>query len=142
MTTKQDEIPFRGHVGWTYKFFSMAVDKAGNIEAAPEDPLYDFDTETTFVVGMEEIEIITSLDVFPNPATDRVTCRFNLLRNTQVSIRIYNVYGEETMVVSNTKMYSAGDNTLNFSIEELPVGVYTIKLDLDGTIRTTKIVKS
>ncbi|MFN0030756.1 MAG: T9SS type A sorting domain-containing protein [Flavobacteriales bacterium] len=142
-TTAHNEIPFRGIVGRTYKFFSMAVDKAGNIEATPEDPRYDFDTQITFITSVNEIVLSSSLKVFPNPTADVLFLAFTLTQNADVKLNLVNVLGENVSLNTSvmSKNFSAGIHTVQLSLAHLPAGVYMMEMAAGGEKVKERVVK-
>lgn len=71
--TGNTSLIFSGVNGNKYEFFSIAIDRAGNIEDAPFDPANNPDAVTTVVVGIEENLQNGMLTVFPNPVKDELT---------------------------------------------------------------------
>ena len=72
------------------------------------------------------------MTIYPNPAKDRVFVTSDVTVN---EYRVYNVTGAEIMnnVVNNT--------TFEVNVDNLPAGVYYIRIYSEGLIQTKKFVK-
>ena len=69
---------------------------------------------------------------FPNPFNPSTEIKFDLPQNSFVSIKIYNVLGEEVLSLVNNEYKNAGRNSVTFDGTNLASGVYfyTIKAGL------------
>lgn len=77
------------------------------------------------------------ISVYPNPAHDQLTVRFNLHVTGTVQLKIYSAVGAE--VYSNMLVNPAGDIQIN--TEHFADGVYTIQLITGAGITTKRIIK-
>ena len=64
---------------------------------------------------------------YPNPFNPATTISFNLLKNEHVSLRVYNLLGEEVSTLVNTSL-RAGSHNVVWNAGNLPSGVYFYKL--------------
>ncbi len=81
-----------------------------------------------------EVQNDPTFQIYPNPATDRVTIQLN---TKKTKVEIYSVVGE--------KVYSAFSSTesqLSIDVNNLSNGVYFISLSSDGTTSTKKLIIS
>ena len=86
----------------------------------------------TCITGISEIEKETNFTVFPNPFTSETTLKINdNVKN--LSLTIYNAFGQE---VKQEKNISAP--TLILKRENLPSGVYFLRLTQDNKVIATK----
>ena len=95
------------------------------------------------VVGITSVANTTEridLSVFPNPATNEINISFNLKSASEIEIKLYNSLGQDVKTISKTK-YDAGKNLINFSVTELPFGVYYLKFCVDENVVVNKIIK-
>ncbi len=69
---------------------------------------------------------------YPNPASTQTSIMFDLVRDMQVSVAVFNVAGEQVMSV-DAGMMSAGKRTINIDVNGLPAGVYSYTLNADGS---------
>ena len=80
---------------------------------------------------------ISSLSLFPNPATDLLNVQLQLSQSANVSFEVTNALGQ---VVMNgpAEIQSAGNNSLVINTAKLESGVYFFSL-MSGTERTSKM---
>ncbi len=69
--------------------------------------------------------------VHPNPARQRITVPFVLPEASSVCIRLFNALGEEAALVADGA-YEAGAHRVDWNIEDLPAGIYTVALQSEG----------
>jgi len=101
--------------------------------------------------GMENISWPTNVEdvkdgnlfglrAYPNPVTDKLNISFILQSPAEISISLYNVYGQSAQLVSS-KGYSAGNQHLEIGTSNLSDGMWICSLVIDGTIHTIKLLK-
>ncbi|HGJ65978.1 TPA: T9SS type A sorting domain-containing protein, partial [bacterium] len=83
----------------------------------------------------DEVEVdVTGPKVFfieqnyPNPFNPSTMIRFNLAVNSKVSLKIYNIIGEEVAELINGKM-NAGRQDVEFNASNLNSGIFIYKLE-------------
>lgn len=105
--------------------------------------MYLDDIETKTVVNDVLIESISNVNVHPNPFEENVTVDFNLLQNSEVSIKLSDITGK--VIFSNQYPLNAGNQSVKLKdakISSLAKGVYFLKIsDKNGT-KTKKLVKN
>ncbi len=67
---------------------------------------------------------------YPNPFNPTTKLRYDLPTQSQVSIKVYNVLGEEVMVLVD-EVQEAGFKSLEFNASALPSGVYYLRIQAD-----------
>ncbi|MEM7161928.1 MAG: T9SS type A sorting domain-containing protein [Bacteroidota bacterium] len=92
------------------------------------------------ISGIDQIQALTFVNVYPNPANDNVTIAFNLDSESQVSFEMYNLIGEKVYV--STQQNFVGNNNVNIDVSSLSVGIYTLNMVVDGQVSTTKLTVS
>lgn len=93
----------------------------------------------TFTVGTSEIGDPNGIiGLYPNPANSQAYIHYFLKNDAKVSIDLYNVTGQK--VYSNEVGHmSSGAQSLNFDTQNLPGGLYIVRLSLDDKTYTTKL---
>jgi hypothetical protein len=82
-----------------------------------------------------------NLQIFPNPATDKVNLSLNLDKAGLVKLTLYNVSGQEVSTLDNSETNS-GLYTREIDLADVPAGVYFLKMDIDnGNLFTRRLVK-
>jgi hypothetical protein len=76
---------------------------------------------------------------YPNPFNPSTTIEFSIPQESTVSIKIYDLLGEEKIVLMNEQK-PAGTYKINFDASKLPSGVYLYKLSAKGFEQTRKML--
>jgi hypothetical protein len=98
-------------------------------------------TSGTFTSATSDVEpsqeIINSLNLYPNPASNLVSISYQLEKNQEVEISILNALGQSTNI---SKMVDAisGENVIEFDIHALTKGIYYVQVRTNGNEITTK----
>jgi photosystem II stability/assembly factor-like uncharacterized protein len=86
--------------------------------------------------GIEEREQnqkseVYSLQIYPNPCSSPVAISYSLLKDSYVSLKIYDAAGKLVRSVVNREM-SAGQHKVYWDGKHLPSGVFFLKLEANG----------
>ncbi len=96
----------------------------------------------TFLISSTGIDLVTkvSMKVFPNPAAGISSLQIQLELNERVmgTVSLVNVNGE--IIMSNTREYIAGNNTLSMDIDKTLSGVYFIQFKSSDVTRCERVV--
>ncbi len=95
---------------------------------------FEFRFTTDFVVSVQDLEFIRSIEVFPNPASDIVTIEANDMNDTNVFLT--DVLGRNV----SASIMSKTDNSISFNVQFLNSGVYFIVLKKDDVRTTRKLI--
>lgn len=98
---------------------------------------FDLDGNYSFSNVISLKQTITNhaeLEIFPNPASDRLEISFVTPTNTNTEIRLFNIAGLEisTDLLDIPHNIESGSRSISANIESLETGVYTITLDNGG----------
>ena len=89
-------------------------------------------------MGVDNISnSLSSFNIFPNPASDRVKLGFTLTENKKVELSLFNSLGEKIQENQSTEGVQ-GANALELDVANLPKGIYFAQIILDGTVAATK----
>lgn len=105
----------------------------------------NFSTSTIFktdcAVGIDEIDGISELMVYPNPVVDELLIEFNLLEQQDIAVHIFNTTGQ--MVASKEfENRTPGYNQLVLTdLNHLAQGIYFVKINLGSQFVLKKIIK-
>lgn len=113
---------------WTDK-----EDKSDQVEKAPDA-----------VTDVKEIDlgIPTTFNLeqnYPNPFNPSTTIRFTLPKDALVSLKVYNVLGQEVATLLNKEM-KAGSYNVDFNASNLSSGVYFYRIETSGFNVTKKML--
>lgn len=81
----------------------------------------------TTVTSTQELLEVTDLEMFPNPADEDMTVRFDLEQSTQLQVGVYNALGQQVQLVA-AENFAAGRQTLQVNTAELSNGVYFLRI--------------
>jgi hypothetical protein len=92
-------------------------------------------------VGIEEIFLRTDFNskLYPNPATDNTTLTLELQQPSQVHITLNDMLGREIKQIYNA-FTDAGTFTYSFATQDLPKGIYYLKIFIGGEVKVEKVV--
>jgi thiol-disulfide isomerase/thioredoxin len=88
--------------------------------------------------GINDLELIGSVNVFPNPFSDNAQVSFSLVETGVVSLEVYNVLGAK-VISENLGEKAAGAHTTSISSVGLESGVYMVNLLVEGSIFSTRV---
>ncbi len=123
----------------TWGFETARIDTRAHTEEIFDEVLHYFET----LIGIDEVNQNTNVvNVFPNPATDKVKLEYTLeKRASSVQIKLFDITGK-TMVDAHLGKQQPG--THDYSIikgnNHLRSGIYFYQLSVDGVISAGKII--
>ena len=102
----------------------------------------DFDGSETYskTVSIQN-EIGLSLSVYPNPTVNEINISLGLENETDVEINVLDIKGKVIADLSYNGHLDEGSYVVPFELKNLPAGVYTFNINLNGTITSKVIVK-
>lgn len=97
---------------------------------------------TVSSVGVkEQNDMIGNISMFPNPAKDKFSVKFNSTENGTVSAKLYSICGQEVESLIVNKEFNAGITTLNFDLQNnIPAGVYFVQLNYNSKKVIRKLI--
>jgi hypothetical protein len=106
--------------------------------------LKQIDTDGTYEYSDEiEVEIIPTefalYQNYPNPFNPRTKIRYQLPKESKVTIKLYDILGSEVITLLNEEK-EPGVYEVDFTAQQLPSGTYIYRIFADGFIETKKMV--
>lgn len=89
-------------------------------------------------LGTNEPTRVTSLNVYPNPASNNAKVVFDLSNGQQTGLRILDITGRQVASFTQ-RTYPAGTNTINLDCSDLANGLYIVELTVGNTVFTKKL---
>ncbi len=77
---------------------------------------------------------------YPNPFNPATTISFAIRQPANVTLKVYNTFGQEVATLLRGSAMDAGLHTVAFSGDRLPSGVYMAVLEADGALQQQKLV--
>jgi hypothetical protein len=85
------------------------------------------------------LQSITLSQNYPNPFNPITKIEFVLPKSSEVSLRIYNILGEEVATLLSASLLS-GSHQVEWDATGLSSGIYLYRLDAEGEVRTRKLI--
>jgi hypothetical protein len=76
----------------------------------------------------------------PNPTSEALNISYELDKEHETSVELVNLLGESIKLILPNQLQSQGKHEQNISVEELPSGIYFIKLKINQSESVEKIV--
>ncbi len=112
----------------------------GNYKLVPRND-DDFVGFTTDVTEGGDIPIEYSLSQnYPNPFNPSTTIQYSLPEAGDVTMRVYNLLGQEVKTVFDNVSQSAGTHSVVFSASELPSGIYFYSFRVNNFVQVKKMI--
>lgn len=89
--------------------------------------------------GVTETNLLQSLMVAPNPATETTNVNFNILNDTEVTYSVKNLAGQ-TVFTSPSAIYSTGSHKIELNVADYPAGLYLLEITAGGKRSFSKIL--
>lgn len=116
-----------------YYFYNWKIKKQEEICISERTPV------TILINGMEDLNGIEHLQVFPNPVQDQLSVTFKSDSEKEIAFRLLNSIGQEVRSLNQVTAHS-GENSWHMETKHLPSGIYTLQISIDGEVGTAKIV--
>lgn len=85
-------------------------------------------------------EILTKLNIYPNPVNGNTTIKFDLSISTNISIEITDMIGNKIKTIVSTKFFNQGKQAIDINTAELNSGVYILRLQYKSKTYNKKII--
>lgn len=123
--------------------FHFMIDQSGfgHLFVADSNTIYRFGPPPRFsdVQSRAPLPQEITLSVYPNPGNAEFRLSYSLDRNSNVSLKLYDVTGREVaMLVNSTR--NAGEHVVNWSATAQPSGVYFAVLNAGDARQVKKLV--
>ena len=89
------------------------------------------------LLGLDD-NVLSAINVFPNPATDTFFIHLTDETVTDASITIVNSLGQTVQTISNEQLES--NNTLQIDISTYNTGIYFVSIESQGATETKKLI--
>ncbi|MCF8330845.1 MAG: T9SS type A sorting domain-containing protein [Bacteroidales bacterium] len=107
----------------------------------------DLDIYAAFVnKNSLSVERLTSMNkdftitqLFPNPASEMITCRLSAKKNQVINIAVLDMSGKKLLEKNDVRM-APGENELSLKINHLSSGIYFLKFYNENGLETRKLI--
>ncbi|MFA5045002.1 MAG: CotH kinase family protein [Paludibacter sp.] len=116
---------------------SKTVEADNNIATNPDQQWYLQKMDLIYTGLTNTFDLIQSMQLYPNPASDKITIRFSLLQSADVAISIYNIAGEK-MYMETRNTLESGDHLLTIPLAEYHSGIYFVSVSTSNGDKSTR----
>ena len=120
---------------YSYLYFELIDDNDSTVAKTGNESLYK-NCMGGGHTGIKEIQQVTEIKMYPNPATEQVTFNLPLYMNENVDIKIYNTLGLTVL-----SQHHANGEQVNMDIKSLPAGIYVVRCMKNDKVISTRFVK-
>lgn len=92
------------------------------------------------VVGVEELDILNNVNIYPNPMTDKATIDLEVIKDASVSIYVINTMGAIVQQVVTNKSISQGNSKFEINKNNLSKGIYFVNIEVNGIRKINKLI--
>jgi len=85
------------------------------------------------------LNIVNELSVFPNPYNHEANLNFNLVKNAQVNIELFDLYGRKVNTLANAQM-AEGKHQMQIATNNTAQAVYILRIMIDGQSTVIRLV--
>lgn len=121
--------------------YSVAIDTAGHPWVGG---VYSYIYTTAPLTSVKEnnpLPLVYYLaQNYPNPFNPSTTIEFSLPEKSIVTIKIYNLLGQEVAVLVENQIYEPGIHRVNFKPDNLPSGIYLYQIKAGDFVQMKKMV--
>jgi PKD repeat protein len=89
--------------------------------------------------GMREAEALTELSTWPNPVSNHLNLSFRSNLRGAVQLELVDVNGRVHRTTNTT--FTTGENRIELPTSMLPAGMYLLRIEQDGNMRSIRFVK-
>ena len=99
----------------------------------------DINEKSYDIVGVNnQVSDISNLNIYPNPATDKIHISFYLLNKDDIGIDIIDMHGRVIKQI-NKRGFNPGNINMVVDINDLVEGLYLVKITAGNQIKVSKI---
>jgi hypothetical protein len=79
-------------------------------------------------------------DAYPNPFNPSTTISFSLRETQPVTMKVFNIFGQEVVTLMENAQTEAGFHTVAFRGDNLPSGSYLVVMNAGGALKQQRLV--
>ena len=92
-------------------------------------------------IDNENTDFYKDFRLSPNPTSSQAVVRFSLEKASLVNIDLWDIYGKRVKEIRKNSFLSSGQNEVTIDVQNLPTGVYLLKISYANKFITLKIIK-
>ncbi len=95
--------------------------------------------ELSISTGVEDIDLLNDVSLYPIPADDQVTIQFDANKANMLNMEVLSVDGR--VLLEETVNVAAGANTLQVQLPAMPAGYYLMRFNDATNLQTIPLIK-
>ena len=111
-----------------------------NYQAGDENIVIDTSTPVDLSVGSNYYKGQVLLQPYPNPATNELVVKYHFDQPDNITVDIVDIQGKTVKQLATNLRVNNGYTAEQYSVSDLPAGVYTLRMQTSERILTEKIV--
>ncbi|MBL4592560.1 MAG: PKD domain-containing protein [Flavobacteriales bacterium] len=88
---------------------------------------------------VEDIELISEFNVYPNPVKNNLTIELNLNEQAHVKVFVTDILGNRVAQINDEELNS-GTNTLKWNSNKLSNGIYLLNIETNNSLQVKKLI--
>lgn len=127
------EDPLNSEVVWNQEGWAPAV------ESSLRNKIISEGYDTGFATGIIEIDEITQISLFPNPAISSTSIFINQINSADISIELYDNLGQKISHVFQGELSGGATTNIDLDISPFSNGLYYLKIQSQGSSKSIKL---
>lgn len=128
------------NIGINNSFFSPNFRFKIKLENGNGNNFYIDNININNIVGIDELDVLNTLNIYPNPMIDRAIVELYVKKESEISIYLINTMGEKVQQVVTNEAINQGKSKFEINKNKLSKGVYFVTVELNGTRKINKLV--
>ena len=91
-------------------------------------------------ISNDQSVLENKITLFPNPANQKFTLEYELIKSANVLIELFDVVGHKVKTISSNSFEEKDKHSHSVNIEDLSAGVYFVKLKINDSETTIKLI--
>ena len=82
-----------------------------------------------FPIAKADDKLLSDVEIYPNPVTDQLNLKYSVSRNTNVTIKIMDVLGNDILTIFQSRTVDIGEQKVAYAVGgKLPRGFYFVRI--------------
>ena len=92
------------------------------------------------VVGIDELDVLSTINIYPNPMTEKAIVKLDIKKEAKVSIYLMNTIGEIVHQIATEETITQGNSKFEINKNNLSKGLYFVTIEVNGTKKINKLM--
>lgn len=134
VTTSQNNVAFN----WCDSMWAKSTTAIIADPVVSNNKVCNSTTITYWLTNVNDIAMSNVMSVYPNPATDHITVKYNFGNNASANVVIRDIIGN-TVYAKNLGKNLSGEKEIKLDVSSLSSGVYFVELSANNTRIVNKV---